>query len=203
MANNGCNWRLCQAMIEERSFEFEVESNAVASDSQVENSKLDPEQHQILASSIVEMSIKRLSIIASSFNSFFPSNQMASALGGACTPEQLALHAVTGGQQTAPYSRWAHVPGTDGKEYQIFDSRDAKEPACTFDASIARGGGLTRRSLSPLVASRAPDCLGDPCTDAQACFAKGCANGCATWTTPGYPGEPGQGLNTACISDGV
>ncbi|KAF9528563.1 hypothetical protein CPB83DRAFT_854371 [Crepidotus variabilis] len=128
---------------------------------------------------------------------------VASALGGACTPEQLALHAVTGGQQTAPYSRWEHVPGSDGKEYGIFDSRDATEPACTFDASIAHSPGVSRRKLSPLVAGRAPACLGDPCTNAQFCINEGCTHGCASWTTPGYPGEPGQGFNSACISDGV
>ncbi|KZV82748.1 hypothetical protein EXIGLDRAFT_335455 [Exidia glandulosa HHB12029] len=131
---------------------------------------------------------------------------VTSVLGAACSPEQLALHGVGAGlQQTAPFSRWETVPDTNGNEVAIFDTRGPDAQAlCTFDRVSAGIPPLVRRKLAPLVgAKRAPDCLGDPCTNAQACIDEGCANGCATWTTPGYPGEPGQGLNTACISDGV
>ncbi|KAL0057193.1 hypothetical protein AAF712_016173 [Marasmius tenuissimus] len=46
-----------------------------------------------------------------------------------CTPDQLTLHGITGGPQTAPYSHWEDVPGSGGKELQIFDKSDSTEPS--------------------------------------------------------------------------
>ncbi|KAJ8095348.1 hypothetical protein PM082_023118 [Marasmius tenuissimus] len=122
-----------------------------------------------------------------------------------CTLDELTLHGITGGSQTAPYSRWEDAPGTDGKELHIYDKSDSTEPLCVFESSIAPS--LNERSVprSQLLAGkkRAPECFGQPCTDAGWCKARGCAKGCSTWWTPGWPGNAGQGFNSACISDGV
>jgi len=118
-----------------------------------------------------------------------------------CTPDDLNLHGITGGHQTAPYSRWESVADTGGKEYHIFDKSDSTEPLCVFESSLVPS--LNRRDFVPRgssgPAARASDCLGDPCTNAAQCIAVGCAQGCSTWWTPGWPGNAGQGFNSACI----